>query len=69
MTLIPVLSEFLVRLLDWSSVLIKRITRKNSNIRHVVFVNWNGKYGDAIVSAPIIQFFRDRKSTRLNSSH
>lgn len=58
MTLMPVLSELLVRLLDWSFVLIKRITRKNSNVRHVVFVNWNGKYGDAIVSAPTVQFLR-----------
>lgn len=56
MTLLPVLSELLIRFLDWSFVFIKLLKKKNSNIRHVVFINWNGKYGDAIASAPIIEF-------------
>lgn len=65
-TLLPVLSELLIRLLDWSFLLIKRLTRKNSNVRHVVFVNWNGKYGDAIASAPIIEFLTSQCGVRVS---
>lgn len=61
-----VLSECLIRLLDWSFVFIKRLTRKNSNVRHVVFVNWNGKYGDAIASAPIIDFLTSHCGVRVS---
>ncbi|MCA2018629.1 hypothetical protein LDJ79_21115 [Vibrio tritonius] len=50
------LSECLIRLLDWSFVFIKRLTKKSNNVRHVVFFNWNGKYGDAIASTRIIEF-------------
>ena len=66
MTLLPVLSELLIRLLDWSFVFIKRLTKKNSNVRHVVFVNWNGKYGDAIASAPIIEFLTSHCGVRVS---
>ena len=65
-TLFPVLSELLIRLLDWSFVLIKRFTKKNSNVRHIVFVNWNGKYGDAIASAPIIEFLTSHCGVRVS---
>lgn len=55
-TLLLVLSKLLIRFLDLSFVFKKLLTKKNSNVRHIVFVNWNGKYGDAIASAPIIEF-------------
>lgn len=61
-----VLSEYLIRLLDWSVVFIRRLTKKNSNVRHVVFVNWNGKYGDAIASAPIIDFLTSHCGIRVS---
>ncbi|HIF5545658.1 TPA: capsular polysaccharide synthesis protein [Vibrio parahaemolyticus] len=66
MTLLSVLSKRLIRLLDWSFVFIKRLTKKNSNVRHVVFVNWNGKYGDAIASAPIIEFLTSHCGVRVS---
>lgn len=66
MTLMSVLSEYLIRLLDWSVVFIRRLTKKNSNVRHVVFVNWNGKYGDAIASAPIIDFLTSHCGIRVS---
>ncbi|WP_206747942.1 hypothetical protein, partial [Vibrio splendidus] len=61
-----VLSDYLIRLLDWSVVFIRRLTKKNSNVRHVVFVNWNGKYGDAIASAPIIDFLTSHCGVRVS---
>ncbi len=66
MTLLPALSELLIRLLDWLFVFKKRLAKKDSNVRHVVFVNWNGKYGDAIASAPIIEFLTSRCGIRVS---
>lgn len=66
MTLLPVLSELLIRLLDWSFVFIKRLEKKNKNVKHVVFVNWNGKYGDAIASAPIIEFLTSHPGVKVS---
>src|SRR5690606_14085716 len=34
---------------------------------HVVFVNWNGKYGDAIASAPIIEFLTSHCGVRVSA--
>lgn len=65
-TLLAVLSELLIRLLDWSFVFIRRFTNKNSSIRHIVFVNWNGKFGDAIASAPIIEFLTSHCRIRVS---
>ena len=50
-----VLRRSLVNLLDWSFFRLNR-TAEIPLIRHIVFINWNGKYGDAIVSAPLIEF-------------
>ncbi|EIT7126842.1 hypothetical protein V8073_004482 [Vibrio parahaemolyticus] len=60
------LNECLIRLLDWSFLFIKRFSRKNSDVRHVVFVNWNGKYGDAIASTPIIKFLTSNCGIRVS---
>jgi ADP-heptose:LPS heptosyltransferase len=49
------LRKCLVTLLDCSFVHFKRLVN-SSRIKHVVFINWNGKYGDAVASAPIIEF-------------
>ncbi|HIF9389366.1 TPA: capsular polysaccharide synthesis protein [Photobacterium damselae] len=46
----------MLRILDRLYIYFKRFSKESNNIKHVVFVNWNGKYGDAIVSAPIINF-------------
>ena len=50
-----VLRRSLVNLLDWSFFRLNR-TAEIPLIRHIVIINWNGKYGDAIVSAPLIEF-------------
>ncbi len=60
------LSGCLIRLFDWSFAFIKRFSKKNSDVRHIVFVNWNGKYGDAIASAPIIKFLTSRCGIRVS---
>ena len=60
------LNECLIRLLDWLFVFIKRFSKKSSDVRHVVFVNWNGKYGDAIASTPIIKFLTSRCGIRVS---
>ncbi len=65
-TLLLVLSKLLIRLLDLSVVFKKLLTKKNSNVRHIVFVNWNGKYGDAIASAPIIEFLTAHCGVRVS---
>lgn len=65
-TLLLMLDELLIRLLDWSFVFMKRFTKKNNSIRHIVFVNWNGKFGDAIASAPIIEFLTSRCGVRVS---
>ena len=65
-TLLLVLSKLLIRLLDLSFVFKKLLTKKNSNVRHIVFVNWNGKYGDAIASAPIIEFLTAHCGVRVS---
>ncbi len=62
----PMISELLIRLIDWSFVFIKRIMKKNNHVRHVVFVNWNGKYGDAIASAPIIEYLTSRSGIKVS---
>lgn len=53
--LTPLLREILIKILDFSFALINSIGKKNNSVRHAVFVNWNGKYGDAIASSLIIR--------------
>ncbi|MFA0415446.1 capsular polysaccharide synthesis protein [Vibrio renipiscarius] len=60
------LSESLIQILDRLFAFIKRFSKKNSDIKHVVFVNWNGKYGDAITSAPIIKLLTSRSGMRVS---
>lgn len=47
----------LIELIDRLFVRFKRVEDRK-RIKHVVFINWNGKYGDAIVSAPLIDHLR-----------
>ncbi|EPP5334538.1 capsular polysaccharide synthesis protein [Vibrio harveyi] len=60
------LSESLIQILDRLFAFIKRFPKKNSDIKHVVFVNWHGKYGDAITSAPIIKFLTSRSGMKVS---
>lgn len=66
MTRLSALRESLIQILDRLFAFIKRFSKKNSDIKHVVFVNWNGKYGDAIASAPIIKLLTSRSGIRVS---
>lgn len=66
MTRLSALRESLIQILDTLCAFIKRFSKKNSDIKHVVFVNWNGKYGDAIASAPTIKLLASRSGIRVS---
>lgn len=65
MALFPPITECLIRFLDFMFVFIKRF-KQRKNISHIVFINWNGKYGDAISSAPIIEFLTSRCGVKVS---
>jgi len=40
--------------------------RNKKPVQSVIFVNWNGKFGDALVSAPIIKYLKDNNKIRVS---
>lgn len=59
------LRSHLVKFIDWLSINLNQ-TVTNAKTKHIMFINWNGKYGDAITSSPIIEHLRCNSDIKIS---
>jgi ADP-heptose:LPS heptosyltransferase len=59
------LSKILAKLLDLKFSILSKL-RKKGVVKHLLLINWDGKFGDAIVSAPLIDYLVNIKGIKVS---